>query len=513
MPASVGEPHLICLKRWALHLLCVLALMWTPLVNGFAFFFDDTTNYIRAADLAFYLASGKEVSTVWTERYAGQLSSKAGGRSSDATPLRNTVKTSPPPRTHNDISHGLVMSGRSPYIGALMWLSYIVSNFWLFIVFQSVISYFLISLALRRFAISGQILKTYIVLLLAMLTPLSFYNGLLLADAFGAFGVLASLLLATPGRLARSEIFILYMTILTAVVSHLTHLVLLAGVVGMLILLTLLKLAPRVPARGWVATIGGLVIGFASLQITSYATEKALGKEPQLLPLMTARFIADGPGRAFIEGGCDGNRFQICRVDRGDLSHASAILSVGTPGVGTYLLATAEERRKMGEEDKAFALAVLLYDPIGQGRAIVRNTFKQLTWVEYTGLNRNCSGRPSCWMAIPLSVGERMKATLADKGGWPEGVMDDLLKTTVVVSLLVLVYCLSMGGVRSDDHQTNLRNWALITFAAMVLMSGFGGAVVEPQWRYVTRLIWLPVLYATIAVVLRSCPQVAARES
>ncbi|WP_233998259.1 hypothetical protein [Erythrobacter sp. QSSC1-22B] len=487
--------------------------MWTPLVNGFAFFFDDTTNYIRAADLAAHLVSQKEISTAWTARYAGQLPPSAGGSSKEAMPRPGPVQTDPQFRTHNDISAGLVMTGRSPYIGALMWVGYVTSNFWLFIAFQATLAYFLIYLTLKRFGIVDRKVVTSVVLLLAALTTLPFYNGMLLADAFGAFGILAFLLLSTPGKLTKLEIFLLFMTIVTAVVSHLTHIVLLAGMLGQLVLLALFKNVMKVPTRGWVAAIGGLLIGFVSLQITAFATEKVMGKEPQLLPLMSARFIADGPGRDFLDAGCNGNRFQICRVERGDLSHASAILSVTRPGVGTYLLATPEERRKMGEEDKAFAIAVFLHDPVAQTGAIIRNTFKQLTWVEYTGLNRNCSDRAYCWVAIPEAVGEDMKTTLADKEAWPEGAMDALLKIAVVISLIVLAYCLLAPGDQGDWRHSILRNWVLITFAAMVLMSGFGGAVVEPQWRYISRLIWLTVLFAMIAAILRWEPALAARES
>ena len=493
------------IRDWALHILCVLALMWTPLANGFAFFFDDTTNYIRAADMAAHMASGKTFTTAWSDRYTEKLPAGSG----DAQPEAEKPAEDPAFRTHNDISSGLVMTGRSPYMGALMWVGYVTSNFWLFILFQAWLAYFLIRLALRRFGIIDPVATTGIVLLLAALTTLPFYNGMLLADAFGAFGIVALLLLATPGKLTKFEVFVLFMTIVTAVVSHMTHIVMIAGMLAALLGLRLVNWAPDVPRRGWIAGIAGLAIGFVSLQVTAFATEAAIGQKPQMLPLMTARFIADGPGKSFIDSGCDGNRFQICRVELNDTSHASAILSNPTPGIGTYLLATPEERRTMGEEDTAFAIAVMLHDPIGQGAAIARNTFRQLTWVQYTGLNRACSARAYCWDAIPQSVGEDMKRTLADKEAWPEGLMDAVLKLTVAASLIVLVICLFLGRSDQDGRWRTLRNWALLTLSAMIMISGFGGAVVEPQWRYISRLIWLVPLFAMIAMVIRWRPALA----
>lgn len=504
------------------HVLCILALMWVPLANGQPHFFYDTTNYIRAADMALHLYSGKRISTVWTDRYQDQLpgaseqpenkpeadgDTKAVGSTDGNSVLGDSnadtaSATEADPPTHNDISSGLVMSGRSPYIGAFMLAGYITSNFWLFVLFQSVMSYVLIRLALRRFDVVERRLVTGIVLGISAVTTLPYYNGLLLADAFAAFGILGFLLLATPGRLSRAEFWFVILAMAVSVVSHLTHIVMLVAMLGLAILLSLLKWVPPVPRRGWVAGFGMVFVGLASVQITALATEAALGKKPQLLPLLTARFIPDGPGLAYIDAGCEGNRFQVCRVTLGDTTSEAAFISATTPGVGTYLLAEPEERRRMGEEDVAFAWAVFQFDPLGQSAAIIRNTFRQLTWVEYGGLNRGCFDRSPCWSSVPEPVRTELRESLSGKNAWPETFMTRVLQFSVLLSLVTIAYCLWQQARSGRAEWIVMRTWLAYIAIAMLACSAFGGAVVDPQYRYIGRLIWLMPLCALIALIM-----------
>src|SRR5206468_11919046 len=94
-----GSPTVFAFAR---HTLCVLALMWTGLVNGQPFLFQsDTTNYVRAADAAVYIASGHRISTVWTDRYRDQLSTVAAATQPD----QNRDKAAPP-ASGNDLRGG-----------------------------------------------------------------------------------------------------------------------------------------------------------------------------------------------------------------------------------------------------------------------------------------------------------------------------------------------------------------------------------------------------------------------
>ena len=482
------------------HLACVLALMWTGLVNGQPFFFaTDTTNYVRAADVAVYMASHHRFSTIWTDRYKGQL--EPPGASPAAPSSGGTAPAHMSPHSSNDLRQGMIMGGRSPYIGALMYLGYVAGDFWPFVLFQAVIAYLLILLSLRRFEITKPRTVTAITLGLAATTSLPTYVSFLLADAFASFGILAFLLLATPGKLSKKELIFLGAVLAISVASHMTHIMMLIGMFGALIVLARLHGVPKPPRRAWIAGFGGILAGLLSVQLTDLATGLALGHKPQLLPLLTARFIADGPGKRFIDSGCDGGRFEICHMHIGRSDSAALILFGSTPETGAYMLANAEQRTRVGAQDKAFALAVLEYDPAGELWAMARNTARQFLWVDYGGLNQQCAG-PDCWASLPPSILAKLRSTPSGRGLWPQATMNALLYLTVGLSLLLLVVTLPVIARRRPNDWITLREWLLLIFVAMLVCSFFGGAVSDPQYRYQGRVVWLIPFLAAIAFCL-----------
>ena len=498
------------------HALCVLALMWTGLVNGQPFFFaTDTTNYIRAADVAVYVASHHRFSTIWTDRYKGQLETKAGGSAARSEAAPEQISR----RSANDLRQGVIMGGRSPYIGALIYAGYLAGDFWPFLLFQAVIGYLLILLALRRFGVTSPATVTLITVALAATTSLPTYVSLLMADAFASFGILAFLLLATPGDLSKKELAFLAGVLAISVSAHMTHIMMLIGMVGALALLALLRAVPKPSRRAWVAGIGGIVIGLLSVQLTAEATKLALGKKPQLMPLLTARFIADGPGKRFIDSGCDRGRFEICHVPIGRPDSAPLILFGTTPDTGAYMLGDAGQRLRMGQQDTAFALAVAKYDPAGVMWAMTRNTFRQFVWIDYDGLNQNCfAAGPDCWASLPAPIRAELQTTPSGRGLWPQAAMNALLYATVGASLLLFAVALPVIGRRRTPDWILLREWLVLTLVAMLVCSFFGGAVSDPQYRYQGRLIWLVPFFAAIAFclwrrALASKPSVSGTEA
>lgn len=484
---------------WLRHALCVLALMWTGIVNGQPFFFADTTNYIRAADIAVYMASGRTAATVWTERYRAELPS--GDPGAAATPRAAPTGEAAHLPTANDVGAGLVMSGRSPYIGFLMYLGWVIGWFWPFVLLQALVAYALIILTLRRFGVDRPAYVTALTLALAATTALPTYNSLLLADGFASFGVLAFALIALPGRLSRLELAFLVAVLLVSVTAHLTHVMMLVGMIIALGLLAAFRLL-RPPPRAWITAAAALVVAVLALQATTFATRVALGRDPQLLPLLTARFYMDGPGKAFVDSGCEGMRFEVCRLPiKAPVNNAGWLFEVDPPHAA-YMLATPAQRRVMGEQDVAFALAVLRHYPLEQVGASFRNTISQALWIDYDGLNQGCFGtRPGCWENLPPPVLATFKRTLSGRNAWPVAAMNALLYAVVLASLLLLA--VSMRALAAHDRAAfrGVRDLLAIVVAAMLVCSAFGGAVADPQYRYQGRLIWMIVLVAAVAAL------------
>lgn len=492
------------LKAALRHTFCILALMWTALVNGQPFFFEsDTTNYVRAADAAVHVATGGRFSTIWTNRYSAHIAQVAQARQQTAT--QPIVKTNPARRIEsvNDVGSGLIMAGRSPYIGALMYLGYLTGNFWPFVLLQACIAYALIILTLRRFRVATPVNVTGLTLVLAATTALPTYNGLLLADGFASFGMVAFLLIASPGRLSRAELVFLALVLVTSVTAHLTHIMI---ILGMTIFLAISKLTgwiPKSPKRAWIAGIGAVLIGLGSVQVTDMVTKRAFGRPPQLLPLLSARFIADGPGKKYIAAGCPGGDFLICHIPIGRPDNDALTLFSLNPHTGAYMLRSTEERRLMGEQDVDFALSVLKYDPIGELAMMARNTIRQLFWIDYDGLNQTCWYRPNCWASLPPTLRAELHATPSGQALWPQKWMNALLYAVVIVSLMVLA--VSGRKIRSLNRRRwlLLRNWLLLGFTGMLVCSFFGGAIADPQYRYQGRLIWLVPFMAGVALLMQ----------
>jgi hypothetical protein len=471
--------------------------MWTPLVNGQPFFFQsDSTNYVRAADSAVYLATGGRFSTVWTDRYRAQMEANKAAPSTSAQPA--------PPHLEgvNDVGHGFIMAGRSPYIGALMYVGYLLGDFWPFVLLQSLVAYALIILTLRRFDVATPANVTLVTLGLAATTALPTYNGLLLADAFAAFGMLAFLLLATPGKLTKLEQVFLGLVLIVSVTSHLTHIMILLGMTAALALWWVVKRIPSPPSRAWIAGIGAVCVGLLSVQITTAVTTAAFGHRPQLLPLLTARFIADGPGKKYIDAGCPGHDFQICHTHIGNPHFDTAILYATSPKDGTYMLANSDQRRLMGEQDVPFALAVLEFDPGGELAMMARNTVRQFLWIDYDGLNQDCFDRPDCWSSLPPTIRGELRASPSGRGLWPQEWMNALLYVVVAASLIVLAASWRPLLRDAPERSRVLREWLLLGLAGMLVCSFFGGAISDPQYRYQGRLIWLVPLMAAVALLI-----------
>jgi len=474
------------------HILCVAALMWTALANGQPFFFPDTTSYVRAADIAVYLASNHHISTAWTSRYADALAAKKARPS--------PPKTAQTPHYGNDISSGLIMSGRSPYIGAAIYLGYVTSNFWLFVIFQAALAYWLIRLSLRRFGVTDENLITMVVLAIAVATNLSYFNALLLADAFASFGILALLLIASDdGTLRNGEIVGLSLIAAFSAMAHLTHILMLLGMTFALALLQLARLAPR-NRRALLIGTGCVLIGLLSASLTAFVTTSVFKKPPQLVPLMTARFIEDGPGKAFIRAGCPAHDFAVCHI-HADTMSSQGFLWSHDPNGGAFLTVAPDLRQRMSAEDTAFATAVWEAYPVWQTGMMLRNSVAQMMTFPYAGLNTGCWTTPGCWTSLPPATRDTLARSPSGRNLWPESVMTGILYATIGISLLTIAVMLPRLWRYAPEKGRTMALWLALAFVAMAICDVLGGAVSEPQYRYQGRLVWLVALFAAATMI------------
>jgi hypothetical protein len=468
------------------------------MVNGQPFFFPDTTSYVRAADIAVNLASGGRIRTAWTERYASTLPALAQTRrpASHATIAPKTA------RFGNDISSGSIMSGRSPYFGAALYLGYVTSDFWLFVVAYGLSAYLLIALSLRAFALEGKRARLLAVAFVAAFTTAPFYNAYLLADALAAQGILAFLLLAIKGRaFRRRELIFLLAIILASVVSHLTHILIILAMALATALLPLLGLLRRRTAR-FAAGVGVAmaVLGMVSTMLTAAVVSNVFGKPPSLVPLLTARFIDDGPGARYIREHCDDNAFAVCAFAGRMSLHSGEFLWSPVPGKGVFLVADESTRLALSEQDKQFALAVLRTYPVDQTKMILYNTISQAVSFESYALNYGCWADPHCWTSVPTVERDKMRHTLSGRNLWPTTFLT-VLQYTVVIGSVLLLAAIATASWRTRQQtepfatgerwRLDAGAWIVLATLALLLNAFLGGSISEPQSRYQARVIWL----------------------
>lgn len=475
----------------------ILMLMWPALINGQPFFFSDTSSYVRAGDQAARMVIGHDTQTLWTLPSAPPPPPPAASVAPGAAPAAI------PPARGNDPASGYIMAGRSPYFGMLLWLGWVASRFWLFVAAQAAVAYFLIGLSLRCFGVDRPAARLAVAGALALLSPLAVYDGVLLADALSGFGIAAFLILLAPSaRLARWEIGLLALILILSVVSHLTHVMMLIGMVGVTgILILLRRIAWAEASRAMLIGIGALAIGIASVILTGVVVKAHYGRSPVLVPLITARFIADGPGRDFIEGGCEGRRFTVCRIPYHAWKGSTPFLWSRDPAAGAFLLADTPTRLAMSGEDKAFALAVARAYPLRTLGLAAWNSLLQMTDLRVDIVDERCLVTPDCiGQQFPPEIMREIAATPGGRGAWPVPTMNAIVYGGAALSVAVLAILLPRLAQTAPAAMRLISLWLLLVATAMAINGFLGGAISEPQSRYQTRMAWLLPLIALIAL-------------
>lgn len=481
------------LRRWLFHFACVLALAAPAFLNGQPFYFPDSTAYTRAADSAAYVFSGHRISTEWTDRYRDAL--EEGGKIAGIRAKQHVSAAV------NDLSVGAIMAGRSPYFGALLWLSFVLSRFWLFVIAQAAIAYALIRLTLRLFGFLQPKVVAGTVAMLALLTSLPFFASLLMPDLLAGFGILAFLLLAIDrGRLANGERWALYALILVSVISHITHVLIIA--VMALLFFAWAKIG-RWPDSRYKRLIGGssllVLVGAGSVMLTSLVVERTFGARPLLVPLLTARFLADGTGLAYIKQNCPESGFAACAYrDRSKVIVGLFLWSL-KPGEGAYMIAPAEHRHALSVEDKRFAWAVIRAFPAEQGGRILYNGVRQMLRFDIDLLDYRCMGKPRRWDSLPPRERATLLASPAGRDLWPQRTLAVIHYTAVGAALVALLAWARSPARRREEGGEDILLWFALMFVAFWVNALLGGGISDPQPRYQARVIWLLPLLAMLA--------------
>jgi len=230
---------------------------------------------------------------------------------------------------------------------------------WPVVAFQSLLTAYVLWLVVRSI-VPRQTAKTYLILLalLSLFTSLSWYSSLIMPDILGPVLYLCIYLLVfARDDLSRADHVAVFVIAWWGVASHATHLMLASGLCILLAMLLVLR-RPFMQAR-WkaVAEVAFIVVLAAAAQ---FALNDYLYGEPSLNgdrpPFLTARIIADGPGRWYLEQHCPEVKLAICDHVH-DLPSDPDVFLWGANGI--WQNTDDDSAQRLRQEEMPFVLATL----------------------------------------------------------------------------------------------------------------------------------------------------------
>jgi hypothetical protein len=462
------------------------------MVNGSAFFFDDTTAYIRGIDALAVHTLGR--SSDWTIERTLTVAKRTPHTSG---PKQTTVapKSSTEPRSADKP----ILTGRSPFYGALAYLGVVFGTFWIVVAAQAVAATAALIGVVRHAvdpARERAFMTTVIAVIgIALLTPLPYFASMLMPDIFAGLAILAAAVLLSGWRretpVGRAG------WIAAAGYGALTHsattlIVLAIASSAGLLLLVRRRIAPQPRAVALVAAAGLLgLIGDMSFGI---AIERTTGAPPIRPPFLTARLTADGVGTDYARTHCASEHWVICRhLDQLPL-HSDSFLWSGDPKTGVFSVASPVEARALSDEQMRFVVAVLRDRPAATLGASLTAIGEQFTQVGLTEFRYAAGELQTFEEKMPSGVVAQLRTTAAFRGTMPIELIAALTWPLTLASVILIVWAALRADLR---EQAQLGAWALTGWIANVAICG---ALSTPHDRYNMRVIWLLPIVAAVIV-------------
>lgn len=448
-------------------------------------------------DTIFYYGQGEAVAARLGLIDAARAA--ADGASDPTSVLVNAQRAGPTPLD-------TVLGARSASFGALFYGLHHMGGLWLFALFQALIAAVVLFIAVRLIAgeVRGPPFQA-LVAGLALTSSLPFLTGFAMPDLLTGLMALAAALMMTHGDRVRGfEAVVLIGALALGVASHSTDLILSLVILSLGLVRISRSPAPR---RGAGLTAGGFVLGLA---VAALATQAASwpGHPQSAPPFLTARVLADGPGRLYLKQACAAPRaFALCAYRGQALDKSEAVLWNTVPGHGVFGLADVKTRQALQAEQSRFTTSAVLAHPGMEAVAALRNIFRQLLAFTVDDELRNDSD----FFNQPFLARTRLPQLIPDMtpcrlplescaNHWPFNWLSLVQRLAVLAAIGLIGWRWSQPGfrseVRAEPDGDEARLFALIglLIAAILANAVICGGVSGPFSRYGARVIWLAPL-------------------
>jgi len=413
------------------------------------------------------------------------------------------------------------IGARSPYYGALLYVTQRIANIWLTAAVQAAIGAWLVFL-LWRTAVPGAALWTALAAEAAVAfgSTLPFFAGFTMPDVFSGYAAAATVLtLVFWDRLAVLERIALGLLLGAAMTFHTSHLLTTIAVLAIGVMLFKVLRTPRLTALASGSAVFAAVIGaLLANAIYKEAVLLKTGDEMRRPPFLAMRVIADGPGRRYLRYACDhGATYVLCQFRKLELTNSQDMLWSDDRKKGIFNVTGYDNRLQMEREENSFVLHTFLYDPIGQIAASTGNWLNELVLVSlddplknphYYLTNDYWSTTNLPWLINRAAdcgrdhweCGPRLSI---DGSMWLHGGL-------TVFGLVLIAWRLSRKDFRRillernfdwSDDRTRLLMMIALMLGAVVINAFVCGALSGPFARYQARITWLITAAASLSVI------------
>jgi hypothetical protein len=211
------------------------------------------------------------------------------------------------------------------------------------------------------------------------------------------------------------------------------------------------------------------------------------------LPYLTARIIADGPGRWYLERNCANVKLAMCDYVHGLPQSPDDFLWDAN---GIWQNASQETQDLIRQQETGFVIATLRAYPREQLTISFRNFRQQLTTFDLTN-NPDAWGLAVSEGALPGSRSRYLQSRQAQRT-LPDEFFTSVQEWTVITSI-VLMGVLTPFVWRYLSFR--LVGLAAVIFFTVVANAFVTGVLSEVDGRYQSRVIWvLPLLAGTFVL-------------
>jgi hypothetical protein len=464
-------------------------LCWPALVNRQAFFFPDTTTYVKGA--ATGLMKFTHRSSHWIEpKTAMPAASPASGPT--LAPAVDEFESSPEKKG--------VLAGRSVYYGGFLLAAYELGTLWTPIVLQGLLAVAVIALALRASRAHVAPLPSWrrslaYLAVLGLGTSLPFFVSMLMPDLLTGLAILAgaTLLAFATTRAARIGGFAV---LSFATLSHSSNVLVLAGMIAAFAALTYaLHRSVRRALVDAALVVATIVVGLAGDAAFGAVVRHTTGMAPIRPPFLMARLIADGPGADWMRDHCADSTYVVCRyvAHAGEVSSDEFLWSHDVAHGGVFTVANKDERAALSAEQLPFFKDVLFTYP---GRVLLdaaRNFGSQLTKAGLDEFNYRKEDLAQIASRIPSRDAVDLQATRAAAQDFPATFFANLQLLVLAASAVTVLHWFARGwsAARSD-----FRLFVALVIAGLAVNSLVCGVLSTPHDRYQARALWLLPLIA-----------------